>query len=283
MRLLEIVRGKASSDSVIATSLALARTLGKVGVLVGNCRGFVGNRMFGAYQREAQFLIEEGARVEQVDAALADFGMAMGPLAVGDLAGLDVGWRIRNTGYVSAWVARAGGRPVGLDNSAQQLATARQLQQEFDLHFPLLHANAEHVPLADESFDLAISEYGACIWCDPDKWVPEAARLLRPGGRLRFLRNSTLSMLCVPDVGTATDQLLRPQAGLRRMSWESDPGVEFHLGHGEWIRVLRRSGFEVEDMIEVRPAPGTTPSHPFVTNDWAQRWPVEEVWKARKR
>jgi 3-hydroxyacyl-CoA dehydrogenase len=95
MRLLEIVRGKQSSPAVIATSLGLAKTLGKVGVLVGNCRGFVGNRMFHPYQREAQFLLEEGATVEQVDAALADFGMAMGPLAVGDLAGLDVGWRIR--------------------------------------------------------------------------------------------------------------------------------------------------------------------------------------------
>lgn len=95
MRLLEIVRGKESSPAVIATSMALAKTLGKVGVLVGNCRGFVGNRMFHPYQREAQFLLEEGATVEQVDAALTDFGMAMGPLAVGDLAGLDVGWRIR--------------------------------------------------------------------------------------------------------------------------------------------------------------------------------------------
>jgi 3-hydroxyacyl-CoA dehydrogenase len=95
MRLLEIVRGKESGNDVIATSLALAKTLGKVGVLVGNCRGFVGNRMFHCYQREAQFLLEEGASVEQVDRTLVDFGMAMGPLAVGDLAGLDVGWRIR--------------------------------------------------------------------------------------------------------------------------------------------------------------------------------------------
>jgi 3-hydroxyacyl-CoA dehydrogenase len=95
MRLLEIVRGKATSPAVSATSMALARTLGKVGVLVGNCTGFVGNRMFGPYQREAQFLLEEGARVEEVDAALVEFGMAMGPLAVGDLAGLDVSWRIR--------------------------------------------------------------------------------------------------------------------------------------------------------------------------------------------
>jgi 3-hydroxyacyl-CoA dehydrogenase len=95
MRLLEIVRGKASSKEVVATCMQLSKTLGKVGVLVGNCRGFVGNRMFGPYRREAQFLIEEGASVESVDQALSDFGMAMGPLATGDLAGLDVGWRIR--------------------------------------------------------------------------------------------------------------------------------------------------------------------------------------------
>ena len=75
--------------------MQLSKKLGKVGVLVGNCRGFVGNRMFGPYRREAQFLVEEGASVEAVDKALVDYGMAMGPLATGDLAGLDVGWRIR--------------------------------------------------------------------------------------------------------------------------------------------------------------------------------------------
>jgi 3-hydroxyacyl-CoA dehydrogenase len=95
MRLLEIVRGKTTSKEVIATSMALSKTLGKVGVLVGNCRGFVGNRMFGPYRREAQFLVEEGAGITAVDKALTDFGMALGPLATGDLAGLDVGWRIR--------------------------------------------------------------------------------------------------------------------------------------------------------------------------------------------
>ena len=95
MRLLEIVRGKASSKEVIATCMQLSKKIGKIGVLVGNCRGFVGNRMFGPYRREAQFLVEEGASVEAVDKALYDFGMAMGPMATGDLAGLDVGWRIR--------------------------------------------------------------------------------------------------------------------------------------------------------------------------------------------
>jgi 3-hydroxyacyl-CoA dehydrogenase len=95
MRLLEIVRGKATSKEVIATGMQLSKKLGKVGVLVGNCRSFVGNRMFHPYVREATFLVEEGASVAAVDKALYDFGMAMGPLATLDLAGLDVGWRIR--------------------------------------------------------------------------------------------------------------------------------------------------------------------------------------------
>lgn len=95
MKLVEIVRGKATSPEVIGASLAIARLLGKVGVVVGNCKGFAGNRMFHCYRREAQFLVEEGARPSEVDAALTAFGMAMGPLAVGDLAGLDIGWRIR--------------------------------------------------------------------------------------------------------------------------------------------------------------------------------------------
>jgi len=95
MRLLEIVRGKATAKPVIATCMQLSKKIGKVGVLVGNCRGFVGNRMFGPYRREAQFLVEEGASIPAVDKALYDHGMAMGPLATGDLAGLDVGWRIR--------------------------------------------------------------------------------------------------------------------------------------------------------------------------------------------
>ena len=116
-----------------------------------------------------------------------------------ELQGIDAIELGCGTAYVSAWLARRGARPVGIDNSEAQLATARGFQEEFGLGFPLLHGNAEEVPLPDQSFDLAISEYGASIWCDPYRWIPEAARLLRPGGRLVFLVNGVLLALCLPD------------------------------------------------------------------------------------
>jgi SAM-dependent methyltransferase len=205
------------------------------------------------------------------------------PMLPSDLVGADVVELGCGTGYVSAWAARAGARPIGLDNSARQLATARRMQQEFGLVFPLVQADAERAPLADASFDVVISEYGASIWCDPYRWVPQAARLLRPGGRLVFLCNSTLFMLCVPDVGAVTDRLLRPQAGLHRMSWQSDPGVEFHLGHGDWLRLLRRSGFEVEDLVELYAPEDAHRYDDVIAAQWARQWPVEEVWFARRR
>src|SRR5215469_10016165 len=111
--------------------------------------------------------------------------------------------------------SRGAARMVAIDNSEQQLATARRLQREHGLDFPLIHGNAEQVGYSDGSFDFAISEYGACLWADPKLWVPEAARLLRPGGRLVFLTNSVLMTLCAPeeDDRAATDRLLRPQFG----------------------------------------------------------------------
>lgn len=190
------------------------------------------------------------------------------------------------TGYVSAWLTRRGARPVGLDNSSQQLATARRLQGEHGIVYPLIHGNAEQAPLRDGSFDIAISEYGASIWCDPHRWIPEAARLLRPGGQLVFLVNGTLLMLCVYDTdaeGPTDSRLRRPYFGMHRFEWTDDPGVEFHLGYGDMIRLLRSSGFDVEDLIELQAGPDATTSYPFVDADWARQWPCEEVWKARKR
>ena len=136
-----------------------------------------------------------------------------------DLAGLDTLELGCGTGYVSAWLARRGARPVGIDNSEAQLATARRLQAEHGIAFPLIHGNAEAVPLPDASFDLAISEYGASIWADPYRWIPEASRLLRPGGRLVFLVNGLLLVLTEPDVEdqAATNEMIRPYFGLHRL------------------------------------------------------------------
>ena len=202
-----------------------------------------------------------------------------------DVSGLDTIELGCGTGYVSAWLARQGARPVGIDNSPAQLASAHRFQAEFGLEFPLLLGNAETVPLPDASFDLAISEYGASIWCDPYQWIPEAARLLRPGGRLIFLVNSPLLMLCTPDEDDvpAEERLLRPYFGMHRFEWPDDDSVEFHLGHGDMIALLRRSGFEVEELMELRPAEGATTSWPLAPVAWARKWPSEEIWVARKR
>jgi SAM-dependent methyltransferase len=190
------------------------------------------------------------------------------------------------TGYVSAWLARRGARVVGIDNSPRQLETARRLQQQHHLDFPLLLGNAEAVPYPDASFDFAISEYGAALWADPYLWIPEAARLLRPGAELVFLTNGLICILCQQDTeaeGPATDRLLRPYFGMHRTEWPDSDGVEFHLGYGDWIRLLRANGFEVNDLIELRPAQDATSRYPWITTEWARQWPSEEVWKARKR
>lgn len=202
-----------------------------------------------------------------------------------ELDGLDVIELGCGTAYVSSWLARRGARPVGIDNSPRQLDTARTLQREHGLDFPLMLGNAEEVPLPDASFDLAVSEYGAAIWADPYRWIPEAARLLRPGGRLVFLGNGTLLMLCASDYEDepATDRLLRDYRGMHRFEWPDTSGVEFHLGYGDMIRLLHSSGFEVEDLVELWPPEGATTRFPYVTPEWAMRWPSEEVWKARKR
>ena len=201
-----------------------------------------------------------------------------------DLRGADAIELGCGTAYFSSWLARRGAAVVGIDNSPRQLDTARRLQATHGLEFPLLLGNAEAVPLPDASFDLAISEYGASIWCDPYRWIPEAGRLLRPGGLLVFLANAWLFMLCSPDdESPATDRLVRDQFGSFRFEWPADDSVEFHLPHGEMIRLLRASGFDVEDLVEIRAPEGATTRFAYVTSEWARRWPSEEIWKARRR
>lgn len=202
-----------------------------------------------------------------------------------DVKGLDVIELGCGTAYVSAWLARRGARVTGIDNSEEQLKTAGALQEEHDLHFPLIYGNAEKVPLPSSSFDLAISEYGAAIWCDPYLWIPEASRLLRPGGSLIFLGNGCILVLCMNETDEipASHELQRDYFGLHRFEWpDSEGAVEFHLGYGDWIRLLRANEFEVENLIELRPSENAKTRYPFVDLEWARRWPSEEVWVARK-
>lgn len=189
------------------------------------------------------------------------------------------------TGYIGAWLKRRGAhRVVGVDVTPAQLASARRADAQAGLGLEFLEASAEDVPLPGDGFDLAVSEYGASIWCDPYRWIPEAARLLRVGGELVFLCNSPLSMLCMPDTGQAGAQLLRPQRGLHRLEWTGDdPGVEFHLGHGEMFRLLRQCGFAVLDLVEIYASDDAQDHayYSYLSADWARRWPSEEIWRAR--
>lgn len=201
---------------------------------------------------------------------------------LGDVSGLDVVELGCGTAYLSAWLARRGARPVGVDLTAAQLGTARRCQDRFGICFPLVEADAGNIPLPDTSFDLAISECGASLWCDPSRWVPEAARLLRPGGRLVFHTTSALVAMCVPEgSGYAGQELLYPQRDVARLE-SPGHGVEFHPSHGEWIKVLRKAGFVVDALHELYALPDAE-AHPYyglATAQWASRWPAEELWAA---
>ena len=219
------------------------------------------------------------------DVAWGLFAVPERDLAVlGPVQDLDVVEVACGTAYFSAWLARAGARPVAVDLSHEQLMTARRMQARGGPVFPLVQGNGERIPLAGGRYDLVVSEHGAAAWCDPERWLPEAARLLRPGGRLVFLTNSHLSALCVPaEEGVAGERLLRGQREAYRVHWPGG-GVEFHPSHGDWVRLLRRAGFVVDAMHEIF-APPESNDHAFyeiVSKDWATRWPAEELWVAQR-
>jgi SAM-dependent methyltransferase len=222
----------------------------------------------------------------QEEIAWGVWGIAESELGVlGDVAGLDVVELGCGTAYFSAWLAKRGARPVGVDPTPAQLETARRLQRQTGIEFPLVEAFGEDVPLPDASFDLAVSEHGASNWADPYRWIPEAARLLRPGGRLVYMHGTALAMMCFPDEGSITTELQRPYFGMHRLQWSGEESAEFQLPHGEEIRVLHDSGFEIERLVEVQ-APPHAQRHPHYSDhdpEWSWNWPAEEIWVARKR
>lgn len=186
------------------------------------------------------------------------------------------------TGYVSGWLARRGAEAVGLDNSAQQLATAQRLSREHGVAVGWVHGNAERLPFEAESFDLAVTEYGAVTWVDPVRWVPEAARVLRPGGRLVVLGNTPWLNVCTPTTGaTAGRQLERSYFGEGRIDWTDAPidpgGVEFNLPISGWFELFTVNALRVERYLEIQ-APEGVEDQTYVTADWARMFPAEHAW-----
>jgi SAM-dependent methyltransferase len=187
------------------------------------------------------------------------------------------------TAAISAWLSRLGHRAIGVDIARAQLETAARLESDFGVSFALLRANAEELHFDDGSFDLAISEYGASLWCDPRRWLPEAHRLLRSNGRLIFITNSPLLMACTPEEGgLAQDRLVRDYFATYCVEFPGDGAVEFHLTHSQWVQLLHATGFVLENLIEVQAPFGSKAGFDFASHEWAKRWPSEDIWVLRK-
>jgi len=203
-----------------------------------------------------------------------------------DMSGLNAIELGCGTAYVSAWMCRRGAKVVAIDPTPNQLETARRLQKKHQLDFVIEQGIAEAVPYPDESFDFAISEYGAALWADPYRWIPEAARLLKPGGELVFLTNSPIAVMCEQDYesdGPLGPKLLRPYFGMYKTNWPDCPGeTEFHLTHGDWITLLRDNGFAIQRLLELQAPPGSTTRFKWADAEWSKQWPSEEVWFVRK-
>jgi len=203
-----------------------------------------------------------------------------------DVAGTEIVELGCGTAYFGAWLKRAGAsRVVGVDVTPAQLDTARAMNEEFGLGLEFIEANAEEVPLPDASFDIAFSEYGASIWCDPNRWIPEAARLLRPNGELIFMCNTDLVQVCSPDEEKVAERLVRPLRGMHRLDWTSEGiSTEFHIPTADMFGLLRRTGFDVLDyrQLYAREDSADHPYYSYVPVEWARRWPSEEIWRARK-
>jgi len=201
---------------------------------------------------------------------------------LGDVTGQDVLELGCGAAQWSIALARAGARPVGIDLSERQLKHARRLMAEAGVDFPLIHGSAEAVPLPDASFDVVFCDHGAMTFADPYRTVPEAARLLRPGGLFAFSHHSPIETIhWALGEETVGEKLVIDYFGMHHFN----DGEEsyFQLPYGEWIRLFRANGFIVEDLIEPRPPEGATSSYRNPDEmAWARRWPSEEIWRLRR-
>jgi SAM-dependent methyltransferase len=241
------------------------------------------NREF--WNRQAdEYQAEHGEHIGQPEPRWGLWQIPESELRIlGDVAGKDVLELGSGAAQWSILLARQGARMVGLDNSERQLEHARTAMAEAGVEFPLVHASAESVPLPDASFDIVFADHGANRFADPFLWVPEVSRLLRSGGLAAFSGGTPFEWIgWNSETDTWDDQLHRPYFDIRR--WETPEGsVEFELPYGEWLRLFRRNGLEVEELREVQaPEDAVTTYRTDEENAWARRWPMEQIWKVRK-
>jgi SAM-dependent methyltransferase len=209
------------------------------------------------------------------------------PLLPEDMTGMTAIELGCGTGYVSGWMVRRGAKVTAIDVSARQLETARKLAHDHGADVSFIEGNAEDTRLPSESFDFAVSEYGAAIWCDPEIWLREAYRLLKTGGRLSFLGSHPMVMIATPESGAAADYgLHRSYRQLGRLDWtkaEVDPGgIEFNRSIESWIRLFHDIGFRVSDYRELYSSPDSHAYVDFVSPEWAREYPSEQVWWLQK-
>jgi SAM-dependent methyltransferase len=179
-------------------------------------------------------------------------------------------------------LTKRGARCVGLDNSIRQLEHARRNMHEANVDFPLVHAAAEAVPLPDASCDVIFCDHGAMTFADPYRTVPEAARLLREGGLLAFSAETPLHFICWNCETNSVDDTLHETYFDHRQSVDAS-SVCFSLPYGAWIELFRRSGFIIEDLIELRPPIDARSTYTeFVSYEWARKWPAEHIWRVRR-
>jgi SAM-dependent methyltransferase len=207
--------------------------------------------------------------------------------ALGDVDGVDALELGCGACQLGIKVAMRGARVVGLDFSANQLEQGLVNMAETGVRFPLVRASAEELPFADASFDLVFCDHGATSFTDPNVTIPQAARVLRRGGLLVFDMATPVIWMAWgdgPDDAPPTNVLRMPYFGMGRVEGQ-DPAwhtVEWQLTYGEWIRLFRRSGFAIEDLIELRPAEGAQTTYDYAPLDWARDYPGEHIWKVRR-
>ncbi len=201
---------------------------------------------------------------------------------LGEVAGKDILELGCGAAQWSIALARLGARPVGIDLSERQLEHARRLMTAAGVSFPLIHGSAEHVPLPEGSFDIVFCDHGAMTFADPYRTVPEASRLLRPGGLFAFNHHTPIESIVWPlDADRVGERLVIDYFGMHAL--DDGEEVTFQLPYGEWIRLFRANGFVIEDLIEPRPADDATSSYRDAEElAWARRWPAEEIWRVRK-